>query len=137
MIRLEHANLSVKNSEELTRFILAAFPDFRIRGEGSDAQGRAWRHVGNDDFYVALQSVPQANRHQPYGNDGGLNHLGWEVDDLEALETRMRKAGFEPNMTDDSHPARTRCYFYDPDGNDWEFVSYASTDPAERNDYSR
>jgi hypothetical protein len=26
-------------------------------------------------------------------------------------------------------------YFYDADGNDWEFVQYTSDDPAERNDY--
>jgi hypothetical protein len=26
-------------------------------------------------------------------------------------------------------------YFYDPEGNDWEFVQYLSDDPADRNDY--
>jgi hypothetical protein len=26
-------------------------------------------------------------------------------------------------------------YFYDPEGNDWEFVQYFSQNPAERNDY--
>ena len=49
----------------------------------------------------------------------------------------MRRAGFEPNLTADEHPARKRRYFYDPDGNDWEFVQYATDDPEERNDYSR
>ena len=33
------------------------------------------------------------------------------------------------------HPQRQRVYFYDSEGNDWEFVEYASDDPAERNDY--
>lgn len=137
MIRLEHANLSVVNTEEMERFLLAAFPDFRRRGEGTDGQGRPWRHVGNDRFYVALQTVP-ANRHRtPYGNETGLNHLGWEVDDLTALEARMKAAGFEPNLAADDHPARNRRYFYDPDGNDWEFVEYLSDDVDERNDYSR
>lgn len=28
-----------------------------------------------------------------------------------------------------------RVYFYDPEGNDWEFVQYFSDDPAERNNY--
>ena len=34
-----------------------------------------------------------------------------------------------------SHAARRRMYFYDPDGNDWEFIEYQSDDPARRNDY--
>ena len=137
MIRLEHANLSVTDPDATTRFLQAAFPDFRVRGEGKDGLGRPWRHVGNNDFYVALQSVPHNPGRAPYGNDVGLNHLGWEVDNLDALVERMREAGFEPNLSADDHPARNRRYFYDPDGNDWEFVTYLSDDPAERNDYSR
>jgi catechol 2,3-dioxygenase-like lactoylglutathione lyase family enzyme len=93
--------------------------------------------VGNNRFYVALQTVP-TNRHRtPYGNETGLNHLGWKVDDLTALEARMKAAGFEPNLAADDHPARKRRYFYDPDGNDWEFVEYLTDDVGERNDYSR
>ena len=33
------------------------------------------------------------------------------------------------------HPHRKRVYFYDPDGNDWEFVEYFTADMALRNDY--
>lgn len=135
MIRLEHANLSVTDIDATTRFLSAAFPGFTIRGEGHDSAGRPWRHVGDANCYLALQAVPEATRRRPYGNDTGLNHLGWEVTDLEALERRLRTAGFEPNMHADPHPARRRTYFYDPDGNDWEFVQYLSDDPAERNRY--
>jgi catechol 2,3-dioxygenase-like lactoylglutathione lyase family enzyme len=137
MTRLEHANLSVENTEQMERFLLAAFPDFRRRGGGLDGHGRPWRHVGNDDFYIALQTVPTNSRRTPYGNDTGLNHLGWEVDDLVALEVRMTAAGFEPNLKADEHPARNRRYIYDPDGNDWEFVEYLVEDVDARNDYSR
>ncbi|MGE0626059.1 MAG: VOC family protein [Pseudomonadales bacterium] len=136
-MKLEHANLSVVHTEEMERFLTTAFPDFRRRGEGLDGQGRPWRHVGNDSFYVALQTVPDAIGRTPYGDQTGLNHLGWEVDDLPALERRMRSAGFEPNLAVDDHPARNRRYFYDPDGNDWEFVQYLVDDVRERNDYSR
>jgi catechol-2,3-dioxygenase len=137
MIRLEHANLSVVDTEAMTTFILTAIPEFRIRGEGTDGQGRHWRHVGNDEFYIALQAVEQAAQRQPYGNVSGLNHLGWETNDLEALERRMNDAGFATNMTADDHPARKRQYFYDPEGNDWEFVNYSSALSTQRNDYSR
>ena len=47
----------------------------------------------------------------------------------------MARAGFRPNLRIDDHPARRRIYFHDPEGNDWEFVEYASTDPAQRNAY--
>lgn len=136
-MKLEHANLSVENTDAVERFLLAAFPEFRRRGEGLDGHGRPWRHVGDDDFYVALQTVPTNSQRTPYGNQTGLNHLGWEVDDLDALVERMDTAGFEPNLTADEHPARNRRYFHDPDGNDWEFVQYLVEDVHEKNDYSR
>ena len=135
MIKLEHANISVTDAEATTHFIVTAFPDFRVRGEGLDGHGRPWRHVGNDATYVALQTVPTNLERTPYGNNTGLNHLGWEVDDVLALEARMRAAGYAPNLQADEHPARHRRYFYDPDGNDWEFVEYTTADVSERNDY--
>lgn len=135
MIKLEHANLSVADVEATTRFLVTAFPEFRLRGEGYDSQGRLWRHVGTNDFYVALQAVAQRSGREPYGNDTGLNHLGWEVEDVAALEARMRAAGYHPNTRDIEHPARKRTYFLDGDGNDWEFVEYLSDDPAVRHDY--
>ena len=135
-MKLEHANLSVTDADEMERFLFAAFPDFRRRGGGTDGRDRPWRHVGNDDFYIALQTVPDNPHRKPYGNEAGLNHLGWEVADLEALVSRMNDAGFEPNMSADEHPARNRRYFYDPDGNDWEFVEYLVDDVDARNDYS-
>jgi len=135
-MRLEHANLSVCDVQAMTRFLQAVAPDFRGRGEGLDSSGRAWRHVGNDRFYVALQSVPPSETRTPYGNTPGLNHLGWEVNSVQDLEERMAASGYVPNLRVDDHPARRRLYFYDPDGNDWEFAEYLTDDPVQRNDYS-
>ncbi|TDJ40525.1 MAG: VOC family protein [Gammaproteobacteria bacterium] len=136
MIKLEHANISATDVEAMTRFITTAIPSFRIRHEGLDTGGRPWRHVGNDDFYIAVSTVSQRGNRKPYSNVSGLNHLGWEVDDVAALERRMVEAGYSVNLKAHEHPARRRTYFYDPDGNDWEFVQYLSDDPAQRNDYS-
>ena len=44
-------------------------------------------------------------------------------------------AGYKESTPPNTHPHRKRVYFYDPEGNDWEFVQYFSDDPAERNDY--
>ena len=46
-----------------------------------------------------------------------------------------RAAGYHDSTVPNNHPYRKRVYFYDPDGNDWEFVQYFSNDPAKRNDY--
>ena len=47
----------------------------------------------------------------------------------------MKSAGYRDSTTPNAHPHRERVYFYDPEGNDWEFVQYLSQDPAERNYY--
>jgi catechol 2,3-dioxygenase-like lactoylglutathione lyase family enzyme len=135
-VRLEHANLAVRDIEAMTRFLGAAFPDFRVRSEGL-YQGRRWVHVGNDDTYIAVNQATEepAETWEPYTGKPGVNHLGYEVDDVEALRERLAAAGFEDTSVPNEHPHRKRVYFNDAEGNDWEFVQYFSNDPAERNDY--
>lgn len=95
-------------------------------------------HVGTDDTYLALieaTAVP-AEAWEPYSGKPGVNHLGFEVDDVEALRERLAAAGYRDSTVPNQHPHRRRVYFYDADGNDWEFVEYSSDDPDARNDYS-
>jgi hypothetical protein len=47
--RLEHANLCVRDIEEMIRFLKPAFPDSRVRGEGKSHDGTRWVHVGAND----------------------------------------------------------------------------------------
>ena len=135
--RLEHANISVRDIEGLIRFLKTAFPEFQVRGEGI-CNGVRWVHVGTNDNYIALnQAKADSERHRkPYsGDEPGVNHLAYEVDDAELLRARLKAAGYRESTPPNVHPHRRRVYFYDPDGNDWEFVQYFSQDPAERNDY--
>jgi len=134
-MRLEHANLSVLDADAMTHFISTAFPEFAERGRGHDNRGRPWRHIGDSEFYIALQTVPPSTVRVPYGDTPGMNHLGWEIDNVDALEVRMNAAGFEANLRVNGHPARRRIYFYDPDGNDWEFVQYLTPDRTKRHEY--
>ncbi|MCZ6463635.1 MAG: VOC family protein [Proteobacteria bacterium] len=136
-VRLEHANLAVRDLGVMIEFIRAAFPDFRIRGEGRTFTGTRWVHVGNDETYLALSEarVETSERWVPYAGKPGLNHLGYEVDDAEALRERMLAGGYTESTVPNSHPHRRRIYFHDPEGNDWEFVQYATADFAKRNDY--
>lgn len=135
-IRLEHANLSVRNYDGMIRFLKAAFPDFRVRREG-ESGGRRWMHIGTDDTYIALNEATRESgtRWVPYSGKPGVNHLGYEVDDAEGVRARLAAAGFRDSTVPNRHPHRKRVYFYDPDGNDWEFVEYLSDEPSLRNDY--
>ena len=135
--RLEHANLCVHDIDGVIRFVQTAFPEFRIRRDMTDADGRRWVHVGTDETYLALnQASPHEERRgPPYAGRPGLNHLGYEVDDVDALRARLAAAGYRDSTVPNNHPARKRIYFYDPDGNDWEFVQYLTNDPSARHDY--
>ena len=135
MHRLEHVNLNVGDAARVTPFLLAAFPDFRIRGGGVDTEGRPWCHVGDDDSYFALTSVGSGRARTADDATAGLNHVGIEVDDVDAVRARLIAAGFVPYSTLDDHPARRRMYCFDAEGTDWEFVEYRTSDRSRRNDY--
>jgi catechol 2,3-dioxygenase-like lactoylglutathione lyase family enzyme len=137
MQRLEHANLNVCNAQHIIDFIRIAFPSFSVRGSGTDDHGRPWYHIGTDDTYLALTTVGDVGSRTPYGATTGLNHLGFEVDDLPALQARMEGAGHRHNLEFSDHPARRRLYYHDPEGNDWEFVEYHTADVRLRNDYEQ
>jgi catechol 2,3-dioxygenase-like lactoylglutathione lyase family enzyme len=136
--RLDHANLTVRDVDETLRFLEAAFPEFRIRAEGKTWSGARWVHVGTHDVYLALQqaTAEPAERWIPYAGKPGTNHLGFEVDDVSSLRSRLRAAGYEDTTVPNRHPYRRRVYFHDRDGNDWEFVEYLSADPEKRHDYA-
>lgn len=139
MVRLEHANLVVRDVDGMIEFLTTALPEFRIRGEGRAVTGGRWVHVGTDETYIALNEATHeaTERWVPYAGKPGTNHLGYEVDDAAALRGRLRAAGYHDSTVPNAHPARTRVYFHDPEGNDWEFVEYHSDDASERNDYER
>ncbi len=137
LVRLEHANICVKDIDVMIGFLKTAFPDFRVRGEGTGKDGGRWLHVGTDDTYIALQ---QANKDAvsdwtPNSGKQRVNHLAYEVDDIDSLRNRLLSKGFEESAVVDSHPHRKRAYFNDSEGNNWEFIQYFSEIPAERNDY--
>ncbi len=135
--RLEHANLSVRDIDAAIHFLTTALPDLKVRQEARDAQGERWVHLGSDDFYIALnQARATASAvFVPYAGQPGVNHLGWVVDDAAAVRRRLLAAGYTDSTYPNAHPHRTRVYFHEAEGNDWEFVEYRSAEPALRNDY--
>ena len=136
-VRMEHANLTVRDVDGMIRFLQAAFPEFQVRRDVTGSDGSRWVHIGTADNYLALNpaSAKPGIPWMPYSGRAGVNHLGYEVDDAEALRQRLLAAGYKESTVQNAHPHRKRVYFYDAEGNDWEFVQYLSSDPAQRNDY--
>ena len=136
--KIEHINLHVGDITQTRLFLQTAFPQFHIRYQSNDSADEQWLHFGDDDTYFALYQS-ETNTHPtrvPYSSSPGFNHLGLVVDDVESLRQRLLEQGFHESTLGNTHPARKRIYFRDPDGNDWEFVEYLSEHNAERNDYS-
>jgi catechol 2,3-dioxygenase-like lactoylglutathione lyase family enzyme len=123
-VRLEHANLCVHDIDATIQFLRTAFPEFRVRRDTTDIDGSRWVHVGTDETYIALNQAKVGDGPRGIPRTGvPLNHLAYEVDDVEALRRRLHAAGYQDNTSvPNAHPYRRRIYFYDPDGNEWEFV---------------
>lgn len=122
---LEHVNVTVSEPEATAAWLGRVF-GWRVRWEGASMSDGRSVHVGTDASYVALfrpGSEPGAGV-DTYRTRGGLNHVGVTVDDLDAVEERVRAEGFTPGQHADYEPGR-RFYFDDRDGVEWEVVSYA------------
>jgi catechol 2,3-dioxygenase-like lactoylglutathione lyase family enzyme len=122
--RIEHVNITVANPERTAGLMQALF-DWHIRWSGPAQNGGHSVHVGSDDHYVALYaSGNMAQQPEAFMKGRPLNHIGVQVDDLDATEARVIAAGLLPFSHADYEPGR-RFYFLDPDGIEYEVVSYA------------
>jgi catechol 2,3-dioxygenase-like lactoylglutathione lyase family enzyme len=119
--RIEHVNLTVSDPAR-TAFLLEALFGWRERWRGPSQMGGWTIHVGSESDYVALYTHDEP-AHFPKGRP--FNHLGVAVDDLDAVEARVVAAGLEPFNHGDYAPGR-RFYFLDPDGIEYEVVSYGT-----------
>ncbi|HEY1415335.1 MAG TPA: hypothetical protein VGF42_05570, partial [Caulobacteraceae bacterium] len=82
-------------------------------------------HVGSDEHYLALYTGRDiAYSVEDFAKGRPLNHIGVEVEDLNAVEARVIAAGLTPFNHGAYDPGR-RFYFLDPDGIEYEVVSYS------------
>lgn len=135
-VYLEHANITVNNLKESVRFFKTAFPDFNIRG--GDAAQKEWLHIGDDYTYVALEQAVDGIGDKSTKNYGriGINHLAFVVSDIERLTARLFEAGYKRSYEKAIEEFRIRDYFFDSDGNEFEFIQYLSDKVEERNSFN-
>jgi len=123
--QIEHVNVTVTDPDRASKLMEALF-GWRVRWRGPALNGGHTIHVGSGDQYIALytgRGVAYTRDHFVKGRP--LNHIGVQVDDLEAAEARVVAAGLMPFSHGDYEPGR-RFYFLDPDGIEYEVVSYAA-----------
>jgi catechol 2,3-dioxygenase-like lactoylglutathione lyase family enzyme len=124
--RIEHVNVTVSDNERSATLIEKVF-GWKRRWQGPAQNGGLTIHIGTDAQYLALYTapVPSADRH---AKGRPMNHIAVEVDDLDDTEARVIAAGLMPFSHGDYEPGR-RFYFFDPDGIEFEVVSYAAAEP--------
>jgi len=131
---LEHANITVNDMDQAIRFFSTAFPHFKKRGEGV-LNGRKWIHFGDATTYLALNTSSDEQHIKKDYNSSGINHLGFVVDNVSEISERLESAGYKRSFPKQEEQFRIRDYFYDGDGNEFEFVQYLSEKETERNFY--
>jgi catechol 2,3-dioxygenase-like lactoylglutathione lyase family enzyme len=121
--RIEHVNITVSDPDRAARLMESLF-GWHVRWQGPARDGGRTIHVGSDDHYIALHTGRGvAYTADVFAKGHPLNHIGVEVDDLAAIEAKVAAAGLRPFGHDTYDPGR-RFYFLDPDGIEYEVVSY-------------
>lgn len=122
--KIEHVNLTVRDPDRTARLMGVIF-GWRERWRGPALNGGRTIHVGSETHYLALYTPQQGPGDEAFHKGRPLNHVGVETDDLDGVEARVIAAGLKPFNHGDYAPGR-RFYFFDPDGIEFEVVSYAA-----------
>lgn len=123
-MRIEHVNITVSDPDA-SALKLGAIFGWKVRWQGPSMAGGYTVHVGGARDYLALYTgAGGQHKGASFPKGEPLQHIGIEVDDLDAVEARVIAAGFVPVNHGDYEPGR-RFYFLDADGIEFEVVSYA------------
>ncbi|WP_299079556.1 VOC family protein [uncultured Paraglaciecola sp.] len=121
--KLEHINLTVQNPKAAAN-ILGQIFDWKIRWSGAALDNGFTIHLGSDNTYLALYCHEEKHftqkSHKTLSN---LNHIGIQVDDLDAVEQKVKNQGLKTYNHGDYEPGR-RFYFDLEEGIEIEVVSY-------------
>jgi catechol 2,3-dioxygenase-like lactoylglutathione lyase family enzyme len=122
-VYVEHVNLVVRDPARTAGLMTLLF-GWVVRWEGAAHHGAPSVHVGGERSYLALTTefgpeTPDA----AFAKGRPLNHVGIVVDDLDLVEERVAAANL--HAFNHCENARSRRFsFFDPDGIEFEVVSY-------------
>ena len=121
--RIEHVNITVRDPERAARLMGDLF-GWSVRWQGPALNGGHTIHVGSQEQYLAFYA-PRGSEFtdEDFAKGRPLNNVGVEVEDIDAAEARVVAAGLIAFNHGDYEPGR-RFYFLDPDGIEYEVVSY-------------
>jgi catechol 2,3-dioxygenase-like lactoylglutathione lyase family enzyme len=120
--RIEHVNVNVSDPERAARMMERLF-GWHVRWQGAARDGGQTIHVGSAHLESGGHYIALHTGRGDFAKGQPLNHIGVEVDDLDSIEAKVVAAGLKPFGHDDYDPGR-RFYFLDPDGIEYEVVSY-------------
>lgn len=132
-MRIEHIHFVVSDLKASIIFYQAAFPQWKVLRKGTTLRGGKtgeWVHFGNEFHYIAFTKYHSLT---DIFLGTGFAHVGFEVEDIDSVSKRLIAAGAEVASSGDPQRYRKNIYFFDPDGNEIEFVQYLSALPQERN----
>lgn len=133
--KIEHVNITVPNIDAAVSFLKIIAPDFKIKKDAKPLNDKRWMHIGNNDFYFALQEshvgTHPKKQHQTYVNYG-FNHIGLVVNNIDDIEKKLIKAGYHKGIDTPKETFRKRIYYYDNAGFEWELVEYSSENTEDK-----
>jgi predicted enzyme related to lactoylglutathione lyase len=124
-IKIEHINVTLNNIDAAAQTLKSIF-GWHIRWEGSALDDGRTIHIGDENSYLALYTHNERTRERTsHRTVGHLNHIGIVVEDLDDVENKIKRAGFDTFNHGDYEPGR-RFYFNLEPEVEIEVVSYAS-----------
>jgi hypothetical protein len=121
--KLEHINLTVRDTDA-TASILGQLFDWKIRWTGAAKDNGRTIHLGGEETYLALYSHDEKHlvdtSHKTITH---LNHIGILVEDLDAVEQKVKARGFMTYNHGNYEPGK-RFYFDLEEGIEIEVVCY-------------
>ncbi|WP_291077149.1 VOC family protein [Hyphomonas sp.] len=123
--KFEHVNVTVRDPKKTASMLTKLF-GWKVRWEGPSKYDGYTVHVGTDEDYIALYTLPRQDQpeEESYYRTGAVNHFGILVEDLDATEQKILDAGYRTHSHQTYDPG-SRFYFHDHDNIEWEVVSYA------------
>jgi catechol 2,3-dioxygenase-like lactoylglutathione lyase family enzyme len=133
--KIEHVNITVPDIDAAVSFLKIIAPDFKIKKDEKPLNDKRWMHIGNDEFYFALQEAPIETHpikpNQTYINYG-FNHIGLVVNNIDDIEKKLIQAGYNKGIDTPNETFRKRIYYYDNAGFEWELVEYLSENTEDK-----